>query len=80
MYKTNERKFDVFRLHYFHGATRVGKYELPQLKSTQIIPREVVKFSDRKKSMSLSTMRYISFLTIIVASAFGKMPKDISTV
>ena len=49
MYKTNERKFDVFRLHYFHGATRVGKYELPQLKSTQIIPREVVKFSDRKK-------------------------------
>ena len=47
MVKTNVRKYDNFKLYYWHGATLVGKYRLPQLESTQAIPSKVICFNER---------------------------------
>ena len=46
--KTNVRKYDNFKLYYWHGATLVGKYRLPQLAPTQAIPSKVIFFNERK--------------------------------
>ena len=48
MLKTNVRKYDNFKLYYWHGATLVGKYRLPQLAPTQAIPSKVICFNERK--------------------------------
>ncbi len=48
MLKLNDRKYDVFKLYYWHDATLVGKYRLPQLKPTQFIPHGVISFNERK--------------------------------
>lgn len=48
MLKTNIRKYDNFKLYYWHGATLVGKYRLPQLAPTQAIPSKVICFNERK--------------------------------
>lgn len=48
MLKTNVRKYDNFKLFYWHGATLVGKYRLPQLAPTQAIPSKVICFNERK--------------------------------
>jgi hypothetical protein len=48
MLKTNIRKYDVFKLYYWHGATLVGSYKLPQLAPTQAIPSKVISFNERK--------------------------------
>jgi hypothetical protein len=48
MLKTNIRKYDIFKLYYWHNATLIGKYRLPQLKSTQAIPAQVISFNERK--------------------------------
>jgi len=47
MLKTNIRKYDIFKLYYWHGATLVGKYKLPQLKENQFIPKNVISFNER---------------------------------
>ena len=48
MLKTNIRKYDIFKLYYWHGATLVGKYKLPQLDPTQAVPQNVISFNERK--------------------------------
>lgn len=47
MLKTNVRKYDIFKLYYWHGATLVGKYRLPQIKATQSLPHDVISFNER---------------------------------
>ena len=47
MLKTNVRKYDIFKLYYWHGATLVGKYKLPQLKENKFIPKNVISFNER---------------------------------
>lgn len=47
MLKTNVRKYDIFKLYYWHGATLVGKYCLPQLEPTQALPHDVISFNER---------------------------------
>ncbi len=46
--KTNVRKYDIFKLYYWHDATLVGKYRLPQLEPTQAVPTKVIGFNERK--------------------------------
>ena len=48
MLKLNNRKYDIFKLYYWHNATLVGKYRLPQLEPTQSIPTNVISFNERK--------------------------------
>lgn len=48
MLKTNNRKYDIFKLYYWHSAILVGKYRLPQLEPTQAIPSQVISFNERK--------------------------------
>lgn len=48
MLKTNVRKYDIFKLYYWHGATLVGRYRLPQLEPNRLIPRNVISFNERK--------------------------------
>lgn len=48
MIRTDIRKYDVYRTYYWHDATLVGKYRLPQLKATQSIPHDVISFNERK--------------------------------
>ena len=48
MLKTGVRKYDIFKMYYWHGATLVGKYRMPQLKPTQLIPHDVIGFNERK--------------------------------
>lgn len=47
MLKTNVRKYDIFKTYYWHGATLVGKYRMPQLRPTQSIPHDVIGFNER---------------------------------
>lgn len=60
MLKTDVRKYDIFKLHYWHGATLVGKYKLPQLAPTQAIPTNVICFNERK-SISKPETCWIDF-------------------
>lgn len=48
MLKTNVRKYDIFKLYYWHNATLVGKYRLPQLEATQALPHDVISFNERR--------------------------------
>lgn len=48
MLKTGVRKYDIFKTYYWHDATLIGKYRLPQLKATQSIPHDVIGFNERK--------------------------------
>ncbi|MDO4650839.1 MAG: DUF4417 domain-containing protein, partial [Eubacteriales bacterium] len=48
MLKTNVRKYDIFKLYYWHDANLVGKYRLPQLEATQALPHDVISFNERK--------------------------------
>lgn len=48
MLKTGIRKYDNFKMYYWHNATLVGKYRLPQLKPTQAIPHNVISYNERK--------------------------------
>lgn len=47
MMRTNNRKYDIFKLYYWHNAMLVGKYKLPQLQPTQLIPHDVIGFNER---------------------------------
>lgn len=47
MLKTNIRKYDTFKLYYWHDAILVGKYKFPQITLTQAIPHDVVGFNER---------------------------------
>ena len=47
MFKTGVRKYDIFKMYYWHGATLVGKYRMPQLKPTQSIPHDVIGYNER---------------------------------
>lgn len=60
MLKTNVRKYDIFKLYYWHGATLIGKYRLPQLEPNQLIPRNVISFNERKGKSHPET-RWIDF-------------------
>ena len=46
MLKTNNIKFDIFKLHYHHNASLIGKYQLPQLKSNKLIPPKMTSFPE----------------------------------
>jgi hypothetical protein len=48
MLKTYIRKYDVFKMYYWHGATLVGKYRLPQLQPTNSLPHDVIGYNERK--------------------------------
>lgn len=41
-------KYDVWHTDYYHGAIFAGDFEMPVIKGTTEIPREVVRFSDSK--------------------------------
>ena len=45
MLKMGVRKYDIFKMYYWHGATLVGKYRMPQLKPTQSIPHDVIGYT-----------------------------------
>lgn len=60
MLKTNVRKYDIFKLYYWHGATLVGKYKLPQLAPTQAVPQNVISFNERK-SVSHPERSWVDF-------------------
>ena len=47
MLKTNVRKYDNFKLFYWHNATLIGKHRLPQLEPTHAIPSKVISFNER---------------------------------
>lgn len=47
MLKTGTRKIDIHKLYYWHNATKIGKYKLPQLKPNHFIPENVVSFNER---------------------------------
>lgn len=47
MLKVNNRSIDIFKMYYWHEATLVGKYRMPQLEPTQSIPRNVISFNER---------------------------------
>lgn len=47
MLKTGITKYDIFKSYYWHGATLVGRYKLPQLKPTQSVPDKVISFNER---------------------------------
>ena len=46
MLKTNNIKFDIFKLYYHHNANLIGKYQLPQLKSNKLIPPKMTSFPE----------------------------------
>lgn len=48
MLKTGVRKYDIFKMYYWHDATLVGKYRMPQLQPTQSIPHDVIGYNERK--------------------------------
>ena len=48
MLKTNVRKYDNFKVYYWHDANLIGKYKLPQLEAIQEIPEKVISFNERK--------------------------------
>ena len=52
MLKTNVRKYDIFKLYYWDGATRVGKYRMPQLEPNQFVPEKVIGFNEKKSIKS----------------------------
>lgn len=60
MLRTGKRKIDFFKMYYWHDATLVGKYRLPQLKATQSIPRNVISFNERN-SVSNPQDHWIDF-------------------
>lgn len=47
MLKINVRKYDIFKLYYWHDATLIGKYRLPKLAPTQVLPTKVIGFNER---------------------------------
>lgn len=47
MEKTGKPKYDTHRLYYFDDAELVGSHKLPQLKSQQLLPHDVVSFNER---------------------------------
>lgn len=44
MFKTNNVKFDIFKLYYHHNANLIGKYQLPKLKPNKLIPPKMTSF------------------------------------
>jgi hypothetical protein len=48
MLKTGKRKYDIFKMYYWHDAKLIGKYRLPELEPTQLIPHDVIGFNERK--------------------------------
>lgn len=48
MEKINKRKYDIFKLYYWHKATLTGKYRFPMLAPTQAVPTKVISFNERK--------------------------------
>ncbi len=42
MLRTILKIYDIFKSHYWHGATLVGKYRLPQLSAAQAVPCDVI--------------------------------------
>ena len=71
MLKTNVRKYDIFKLYYWHGATLVGKYKLPQLKENKFIPKNVISFNERNGVVK------IFLLTTICLRIFGGILKKV---
>lgn len=47
MLKTNIRKYDNFKLYYWHDATLIGKYKMPLLNPTKEVPFNVIGFNER---------------------------------
>ena len=47
MLATGKRKYDIFKLYYWHDAVLVGSHRLPQLAPSQSIPYNVISFNER---------------------------------
>lgn len=60
MQKTNIKKIDYHKIYYSHNAIRVGEFDMPQLKATHAIPRNVVSFNERN-SISEPADKWIDF-------------------
>ena len=60
MLKFNIKKFDYHKLYYSHDATRVGVFDMPKLRVTYAIPRNVISFNERK-SISNPSDRWVDF-------------------
>ena len=60
MQKTDIKKIDHHKIYYSHDAIRVGEFDMPQLKATHAIPRNVVSFNERN-SISKPDDKWIDF-------------------
>ena len=80
MLKTGLREVDLFRTYYWHGATLVGKYRLPQLLPTQSIPHDVISFNERR-GISNPENHWVDFsLTMICLKIFGIIQKKVLSI
>lgn len=75
MLKTNVRKYDNFKMYYWHGATLVGKYKMPQLKPTQSIPHDVIGYNERSGIKILRNIGLIFLLMMHCLKVFGTILK-----
>lgn len=75
MLKTNDRKYDNFKLYYWHNATLVGKYRLPQLEPTQAVPNKVIGFNERKGISSPENYWVDFFIDDVMFEKFWNHPE-----
>jgi hypothetical protein len=75
MLKTNIKKYDVFKMYYWHGATLIGKYRMPQLKPTQSIPHDVIGYNERKGIMNPENHWIDFFIDDALFESFWRHPE-----
>lgn len=74
MLKSNNTKIDIFKLYYWHDATLVGVYGLPQLAPTQEIPENVISFNERNGVKNPNKHWVDFFIDDILFENFWKNP------
>lgn len=80
MLKTNIIKIDYFKLYYYHNATLIGKYKLPELKPNKYIPQKIISFSEMNKIKNPSDYGVDFFIDDYKYENFWKNPdKYLST-
>lgn len=75
MLKTNIRKIDNFKTYYWHDATLVGKYKLPQLNATRAIPTQVISFNERKSVTKPEKYWVDFFIDDVLFESFWNHPE-----
>ena len=60
MQKIYDKKYNIFKLDYWQGARRIGKYLMPQLDPNQFIPENVISFNERN-SVSKPEKHWLDF-------------------